>query len=60
MARKLKVTQVKSRIGLPPSHRATLRALGLRKIRQTVEHDDTPTIRGMARVPYAVEVREES
>jgi large subunit ribosomal protein L30 len=61
VARKLKVTQVKSRIGLPPSHRATLRALGLRRIRHTVEHDDTPTIRGMlARVPYAVQVKEEA
>ena len=61
MARKLRITQVKSRIGLPPSHRATLRALGLRKIRHTVEHDDSPTIRGMlARVPYAVQVKEEA
>ena len=59
MPRKLKITQVRSKIGLPPSHRATLRALGLRRIRHTVEHDDTPTIRGMvARVPYCVEVKE--
>lgn len=59
MPRKLKITQVRSKIGLPPSHRATLRALGLRRIRHTVEHDDTPTIRGMvARVPYAIEVKE--
>jgi large subunit ribosomal protein L30 len=55
---KLKITQVRSKIGLPPSHRATLEALGLRRIRHTVEHDDTPTIRGMlAKVPYCVEVK---
>ena len=46
-------------IGLHPKHSATLRALGLRKIRVTVERDDTPTVRGMlARVPYAVHVEE--
>jgi large subunit ribosomal protein L30 len=46
-------------IGLHPKHSATLRALGLRKIRVTVERDDTPTVRGMlARVPYAVRVEE--
>jgi large subunit ribosomal protein L30 len=50
---------VRSKIGLPPSHRATLKALGLRRIRHTVEHDDTPTIRGMlAKVPYCIEVKE--
>ncbi len=59
MARKLKVVQLRSRIGLPPRHRATLRALGLRRIRHTVEHEDTPTIRGMlAQVGYCVEVKE--
>ena len=36
-----------------------MHALGLRRIRQTVEHDDTPTIRGMIRrVPFMVEVRD--
>ena len=47
MANKLKVTLVKSIIGLSPKQEATVRALGLRRIRQTVEHDDSPTIRGM-------------
>jgi len=41
------VTLVKSLIGLSPTQAATVKALGLRHIRQTVEHDDTPTIRGM-------------
>ena len=57
MAKKLKVTLVKSLIGLSPKQEATVKALGLRHIRQTVEHDDTPTIRGMiASVPFCVEV----
>ncbi len=59
MPGKLEITQVRSKIGLPPSHRATLKALGLRRIRHTVRHDDTPTIRGMvAKVPYCIEVKE--
>ncbi len=56
-SRKLKVTLTRSRIGLKPSHVRTLEALGLRRIRATVVHDDTPVIRGMiARVPYALRV----
>ena len=50
----------KSLIGLKPNHVRTLSALGLRRIRASVHHDDTPAIRGMiARVPYAVRVEEE-
>jgi large subunit ribosomal protein L30 len=50
---------VKSIIGLSPKQEATVHALGLRRIRQAVEHDDTPTIRGMIRqVVFAVEVQE--
>jgi large subunit ribosomal protein L30 len=57
VAKKLKVTLVKSLIGLSPKQEATVRALGLKHIRQTVEHDDTPTIRGMIdAVPFAVKV----
>ena len=57
MVKKLKVTLVKSLIGLSPKQEATVRALGLKHIRQTVEHDDTPTIRGMINaVPFAVKV----
>jgi large subunit ribosomal protein L30 len=44
---KLVVTQVRSSIGAQANQKATLRSLGLRKIRQTVERDDTPQIRGM-------------
>jgi large subunit ribosomal protein L30 len=56
-SRKLKVTLTRSAIGLLPGHVRTLEALGLRRIRATVVHDDTPVIRGMiARVPYALHV----
>ncbi|MFC5992682.1 50S ribosomal protein L30 [Pseudonocardia hispaniensis] len=46
-AQKLKITQVRSVIGSKQNQRATLRSLGLRKIRQSVEREDTPQIRGM-------------
>jgi large subunit ribosomal protein L30 len=56
-SRKLKVTLTRSAIGLKPGHVRTLEALGLRRIRATVVHDDTAVIRGMiARVPYALHV----
>ena len=59
-SKKLNITLTKSLIGLNPKHVKTLEALGLRKIRRTVRHDDNPTIRGMlAKVPYAVRVEEE-
>jgi large subunit ribosomal protein L30 len=57
----LKVTQVRSTIGCKQNQRATLKSLGLRKIRQTVERDDTPQIRGMIRtVRHLVTVEEVS
>ena len=57
MAR-LEITQVRSGIGSPPDHRGTLRALGLKRMHQTVVHDDNPVIRGMVhKVSYLLEVR---
>ena len=54
----LEITQIKSAIGRLPAHRGTLRALGLKRIRHTVVHEDNPVIRGMVRkVAYLVEVR---
>ena len=47
MAEILKITQLRSTIGCKQNQRATLKSLGLRKIRQTVEKPDTPQIRGM-------------
>jgi large subunit ribosomal protein L30 len=55
----LRVTQVRSKIGIKPKQRGTLRALGLRRIDHTVEHADKPEIRGMlAKVPHLVRVEE--
>ena len=46
-AKMLKVTLVRSPIGTKQAHRACVRGLGLRKIRQTVELPDTPATRGL-------------
>jgi large subunit ribosomal protein L30 len=45
--KKIKVTLVKSVIGTKESHRACVRGLGLRKLNQTVEVEDTSAVRGM-------------
>ncbi len=59
LAKKLKVTLVKSIIGLSPKQEATVKALGLRHIRQVVEHEDSPTVRGMIKaVPFCLTVEE--
>ena len=44
---KIKVIQVKSGIKKPQNQKRTLEALGLKRIGQVVEHDDTPNILGM-------------
>jgi len=59
MAKKILVKQVKSIITEKPNQRATLRALGLRRMNAVREHDDTPVIRGMInKVRHLVEVSE--
>ena len=58
MPKTLKVTLVKSIIGLSPKQEGTVKALGLRRIRQTVEHEDSPTVRGMINaVPFCLKWR---
>jgi large subunit ribosomal protein L30 len=58
-SKKLKVTLRKSIIGMSPKQEATVKALGLRRIRQAVHHEDTPTVRGMIRaVPFCLKVEE--
>jgi large subunit ribosomal protein L30 len=53
----LKITQVKSRINRKKDHKATLDALGISRMGQTVYHEDTPAIRGMLhKVEYMIEV----
>lgn len=46
-AKKIKVTLIKSVIGTKESHRACVRGLGLRRLNQTVEVEDTSAVRGM-------------
>jgi large subunit ribosomal protein L30 len=60
MAKKMiKVTQLRSAIGRLPAHRACIAGLGLRRIRQTVEVEDTPSVRGMInKVNYLIKVEE--
>lgn len=59
MAKKLKVTLVKSTIGRGKKHQACVRGLGLRRIRHTVEVEDTPANRGMInKVSYMVHCEE--
>ena len=59
MAKKLQIKQVRSSIGTLPKQRATLRALGLRKMSAERIHDDTPVIRGMIdKVRHLVAVKE--
>ena len=45
----IKIQQTKSRIGAPVDQKRTLVALGLNKINQIVEKEDTPIVRGMIR-----------
>lgn len=58
-SKRLRVTQVKSGIGHHYTQKATLRTFGFRRLNQTVEVDDTPTVRGMIRkVNHLVRVAE--
>jgi large subunit ribosomal protein L30 len=55
----LKVTLVRSAIGYPVPQKATVKALGLRRMNQTVEHKDTPALRGMlAKVIHLIRIEE--
>jgi len=55
----IRVKQVKSQIKRPADQKKTMQALGLRKMNQTVEHQDTPQIKGMiAKVAHLIEVEE--
>ena len=55
----VRVTLVKSPIGYNMSQKRTVRALGFRKMNQTVEHKDSPTFRGMvAKIRHLLYVEE--
>ena len=61
MAEKLKITLVKSPIGAIPKQRATVEALGLKKLQKTVELPDNAATRGMVQqVRHLVKVEEEA
>ncbi|WP_416829479.1 50S ribosomal protein L30 [Ectobacillus polymachus] len=56
---KLEITLTRSIIGRPQDQRATVEALGLRKLQQTVVKEDTPSMRGMiTKVSHLVTVKE--
>ena len=56
---KVKITLVKSLIGRKKEHIATVNALGLRKIRKEIEHEETPQIKGMInKVSYLLKIEQ--
>ncbi|MEA1888141.1 MAG: 50S ribosomal protein L30 [Bacteroidota bacterium] len=56
---KIRVTQIRSRIGRPERQKRTLAALGLKKMNQSIEHEATPQILGMVNaVKHLVKVEE--
>ncbi|MCC3358900.1 50S ribosomal protein L30 [Bacillus sp. REN16] len=60
MSNKLSITLTRSVIGRPEDQRVTVRTLGLKKLHQTVVHDDNAAIRGMInKVAHLVTVKEQ-
>lgn len=56
---RIKITLIRSRFGRIPRHRATLRGLGLRRMGQTVELENTPCVRGMInQISYMLRVED--
>lgn len=57
--KKIKVTLVHSAIGFPKGQKNTVLALGLHRIHQTVEHNDTPAVRGMLnKIVHLIKIEE--
>ena len=57
--KKLRITLLKSAIGYSVAHKATVRALGLHRLHQTVEHVDSSALRGMlSKVNHLVKIEE--
>ncbi len=55
----IRITLVRSAVGYSKEHKATVKALGFKHLHQTVEHVDSPTLRGMLyKVAHLVEVEE--
>ena len=58
---KIRIQYIKSVIGCKETHRRIIKALGLKKLNQSVVHEDSPIIRGMvAKVDYLVSISEEN
>lgn len=56
----IKITQIRSTIRQPKRQKLTMEALGLRQMRQTVEHEDSASVRGMLdKVSHLVQVEEQ-
>jgi large subunit ribosomal protein L30 len=56
---RLRIRMIGSVIGCPEKQRATVRGLGLRRLHQVVDREDTPAVRGMVKkVPHLVEIVE--
>ncbi|MBU2611143.1 MAG: 50S ribosomal protein L30 [Chloroflexi bacterium] len=59
VSKTIKVTLVRSPIGYPKPQKATVRALGLRRMNQMVEHVDSPALRGMlTKVIHLIRIEE--
>ena len=59
MAGRLRVTQIRSTIGRVKEQKAMVRALGIKRLYQSVEHQDNPAVRGMIqKVKHLVKVEE--
>lgn len=59
LGKTIKVTLIRSPIGYPEPQKATVRALGLRRLHQTVEHQDSPAVRGMlVKIVHMIRVEE--
>jgi large subunit ribosomal protein L30 len=57
---KLRIRMIGSVIGCPEKQRATVRGLGLRRLHQVVEREDTPAVRGMVKkIPHLAEIVEQ-
>jgi len=56
---RIRISLTKSLIGRPEKQRRIIRALGLRRINQSVLHEDTPSVRGMInKIPHMLKVEE--
>jgi len=59
MAKKIKITQIRSGIGQLENQKRTIRALGIKKMHYSVVQEDTPVIRGMINeVKHLVKIEE--